>query len=176
MSNDGKKYVYVNPTLLNKGGENSVQTVSRKVKEQLDSPIDAVDRVAEGLNWLWSTAFKSIPYFILVVVLPFTLCTALGGLLLHYVISPNPDVGYFVSGSFTFIVTVLGFIPEIIAIILPPALIIGCAVLCLALSTLMMASLVHPNNPRKRKQFFTAFFGAQLGLFVYGIYKKDNKR
>ena len=177
MNKDKKQYIHFNPTQINNygNGENSIQTVHRKTKEVIDNPMDTVDQVAGGLNWLWSVIFKSIPSFILVVVFPFAICGALGALLLHYTLSPNPDLGYFISGSFEAAIKVLGHIPEVITILLPPAIIIGCAVLCLALSTLIMAALVHPNNPRKRRQFFTAFFGAQLGLFIYGMFKKDNE-
>ena len=175
MNKDEKKYIHFNPTQINNygSGENSVQTIHRKTKEVIDNPMDTVDQVAGGLNWLWSVIFKSIPYFILIAVIPLVICTALGGILLHYTLSPNPDLGYFISGSFEGIIKALGHIPEVITIILPPAIIIGCGIFFLFLSTLIMATLLYPNNPRGKRNFFTAFFGAQLGLFMYNTFKKD---
>ena len=175
MNKDKKQYIHFNPTQINNygSGENSVQTIHRKTKEVIDNPMGAVDKVATGLNSLWSLLFRSIPYFILITIIPFALCTALGALLLHYVLNPNPDLGYFISGSFEAIIKIFSHIPEAITILLPPIIVIGCGILCLALSTFIMASLLYPNNPRGKKNFFTGFFGAQLGLFLYSISKND---
>ena len=173
MNKDKKQYIHFNPTQINNygDGENSVQTVGRVVKEQIDNPMGFIGKITSMLNSLWALIFRSIPYFILITIIPFALCVALGAILLHYTLSPNPDLGYFIKGSFSAATEVLGLIPEVISIILPPAIIIGCGILCLALSTLIMASLLYPNNPRAKKNFFTAFFGAQLGLFLYNTFK-----
>ena len=173
MDRDKKQYIHFNPTQINNYGneEKSIQTIGKTVKQQLDNPMGFVEKVTNLLNSIWKLMFRSIPYFMLITVIPLLFCVALGAVLLHYTLSPNPDLGYFIQGSFVAVRDVLSIIPEAVSILLPPAIIIGCGILFLALSTVIMATLLYPNNPRAKRNFFTAFFGAQLGLFLYNTFK-----
>ncbi len=173
MNKDKKQYIHFNPTQINNygNGENSVQTIHRKTKEVIDNPMDAVDKVVGGLNSLWSFLFKSIPYFILTVIAPFILCGSLCWFLLYYLMNPNPNLSHFITGSFSAAGQILTQVPQIITILMPLIVIFGCAILCLILSSFIIAYLLYPKDARARRRCFTALFGAQLGMFLYNNLK-----
>ena len=94
MNKAEKKYIHFNPTQINNygSGENSVQTVHRKVKEQIDNPMGFVDSVVTSVNSVFVIIAKSLKYSIFTVILPFISCALLGWFLFYwYVLNPNPS-------------------------------------------------------------------------------------
>lgn len=173
MVKDKKQYIHLDPTQINSNGsgENSAQTISRKIKVAIDNPLNTVDKVVGGLNSLWSFLFKSIPYFILTVIAPFAICGSLCWALLYYVMNSAPNMNHFIGGSFNAAGQILAQVPQIITILMPLIVIFGCAILCLVLSSLIVAYLLYPEDARARRRCFTALFGAQLGMFLYNNLK-----
>ena len=169
MDKDKKQYIHFNPTQINNygSGENSAQTISRKVKGAVDNPLETIDTISDGVNSLLVILFKSIPYFILTVVIPFAMCGALGFTLLYYTMNPDPNIAHLLSGSYDAIDKIFVLIPEMIEILTPLIIIFGCAILCLSMSSFAIAYLIYPDNARKRRNCFTALFGVQLGLFIH---------
>ena len=173
MDKDKKQYIHFNPTQINNygSGENSAQTISRKIKEKIDNPMDTVDQVVGGLNWLWSLLFKSIPYFILTIVLPLAVCGGLGFVLLYCATATSPNTSHFITGISSSITEVISLIPEVLSISLPLIIIFGCGILGILLFSLIVAYVLYPEDSVARRKCFTALFGAQLGIFLYKTIK-----
>ena len=173
MSKDNKQYIRFNPTQINDcgKGENSVQTVHRKVKEQVDNPMGFVDSVVAAVHSVFDILARGLKYSIFTVVIPFVLCAVLCWFLLYwYVLNPNPSLDHFVSGSFDAAGQILAMLPAVLVIIKPLLIIMGCSILCLMISSFVIAYLLYPNDNNGRRRCFTALFGAQVGLFLYNSF------
>ena len=173
MNGNKKQYINFNPTQINNygSGENSVKTIHRKVKEQIDNPIGFIDSVVTSVNSVFAIIAKSLKYSIFTVVLPFVACALLGWFLFYwYVLNPDPSLDHFVSGSFGAAGEILALLPAVLVIIKPFLIIGGCAILFLMISSFVIAYLLYPNDNIGRRKCFTALFGVQLGLFLYNSF------
>ena len=173
MNKDKKQYIHFNPTQINNygRGENSAQTVHRKVKEQIDNPMGFIDSIVASINSIFSILVKSMKYSVLTVILPFILCAGLGWFLFYwFVFNPKPSLSHFISGSFSSGGQILAQIPAVLILIKPFLIIGGCSILFLMISSFVISYLLYPKDHIGRRKCFTALFGVQLGLFLYNAF------
>ena len=173
MNKDKKQYIHFNPTQINNygSGENSVQTIHRKAKEQIDNPMGFIDSVITLVNSVFAIIAKSLKYSIFTVVLPFIACGLLGWFLFYwFVLNPNPSLSHFVSGSFGVLGQIFAQIPAVLIIVKPFLIIGGCSILFLMVSSFVIAYLLYPKDIKGRRKCFIALFGVQLGLFLYNAF------
>ena len=173
MNKDKKQYIHFNPTQINNygDGENSVQTIGRVVKEQVDNPMGFIDKVVTSVNSVFVIIAKSLKYSIFTVLLPFLACGLLGWFLFYwFVMNPNPSLSHFVSGSFESAGKILAMLPAVLVISKPFLIIGGCSILFLMISSFVIAYLIYPKDKNGRRKCFMALFGVQLGLFLYNAF------